>query len=103
LVRRTFGVRATLYCQYEVFGAGTPAGGQPPRAQVSYELLDGTGASIRREGPRGLEADRDGRLVALLRIPLEGSSGERQLVLRVEDPATGAVTERRELFRLVGS
>jgi VWFA-related protein len=103
LVRRTFGVRATLYCQYEVFGAGTPAGGQPPRAQVSYELLDGNGASIRREGPRGLDADRDGRLVALLRIPLDGPLGERALVLRVEDPATGAVTERRELFRLVGS
>jgi len=97
VARRTFGTRGTLYAQYEVLGASE----RGARVEASYELRRPDGVSLRRGVPGISTVDAEGDLVQLLSFPLDGlSSGDYELVLRVEDNATGAVAERVEPFRL---
>jgi VWFA-related protein len=97
VARRTFGTRGTLYAQYEVLGAAE----RGARVEASYELRRPDGVSLRRGVPGLSSVDAEGDLVQLLSFPLDGlSSGDYELVLRIEDKAAGAVAERIEPLRL---
>src|SRR4029453_9442713 len=91
VARRTFGTRGTRYAQYEVLGAAE----RGARVEASYELRRPDGVSLRRGVPGISSVDAEGDLVQLLSFPLDGlSSGDYELVLRIEDKAAGAGARR---------
>ena len=103
LARRAFGTDGTLYCQYEIFGVAVPPG-ETPRVEASYEVRGERSRLVRQWGPRPLLPDGEGRLIHLFTLSLDGlAAGPYRLVLRVQDPTTGAVREAEERFRLQAS
>jgi hypothetical protein len=98
LARREFRTGADLYCLFEVYGGTARVGGP---LESSHLLRRADGRTL-QEGPASpIEVSRDGRRVRLLRFPLEGlAPGEYELVVRVEDKASGRVVERTEAFRV---
>jgi hypothetical protein len=100
LVRREFPPTNVLYCQFQVFGAATSAG-SAAQVEASYELRHRGGAALRRGAPSLIAPGAEGDLVRLLGLPLEGmEEGDYELVLRVEDKATGEARERVEPLRV---
>lgn len=100
-VHRTFAPQGSLYCQFEVFGAGrSPASGLPEIA-AGLELRRDDGRVIRKVAPTHIAPDASGRVVRLLGMRLEGlEDGPYQLVLEAQDQSSGARLERREPFTL---
>jgi len=100
VAHREFASGDRLYCQFEVFGAG-PRGGTGPRVEASYELRRRDGEVIRRGEPSLVSPSADGRLLRLLALPLDGiAQGDYELVLRVDDKASGQTRERIEPLRI---
>jgi hypothetical protein len=87
-----------IYCQFQVFGAGT---GPNPGVLASYELRHAGGEVVRQSSATPITPSPDGRLVRLLALILDGiAQGDYELVLRVEDKATGETRERVEPLRI---
>ena len=100
LARREFAPTNVLYCQFQVFGAASPPG-VGPQVEASFELRRRGGATIRQGAPSLIAPAEEGRLVRLLGLPVEGlDEGDYELVLRIEDKATGETRERVEPLRL---
>ena len=100
LARREFAPTNVLYCQFQVYGATAPAG-MGPQVEASFELRRRGGATIRQGSPSLIVPGADGGLVRLLGLPVEGvDEGDYELVLRIEDKATGEIKERVEPLRL---
>jgi VWFA-related protein len=100
VAHREFPSGDRLYCQFEVFGAA-PRGGTGPEVEASYELRRRDGDVMRRSEPSFVSPSADGRLRRLLALPLDGiTQGDYELVLRVEDKATGQTRERIEPLRI---
>jgi VWFA-related protein len=100
VAHREFSSGDRLYCQFEVFGAA-PRSGRGPRVEASYELRRHDGEVVRRSEPSFVSPSADGRLLRLLALPLDGiAQGDYELVLRVEDKATGQTRERIEPLRI---
>ncbi len=99
-VHRVFAPTGRLYCQFEVFGAAG-SGTSPPRVWAGLELRTSDGRIVQKASPTLIAADRDGRVVRLLGLPLEGlAEGAYELVLEVRDEGSGARLAHREAFRL---
>jgi VWFA-related protein len=93
---RVFPPEGRLYCQFEVFGA-TP----PHRVLAGLELVAADGRVAQKAPVTRIAADPDGRVVRLLGLPVDGlPAGFYELVLHVEDEATGSRLERREPFSI---
>jgi VWFA-related protein len=102
--RRTFRAAGFLYCQLQVFGAGSDPQGGGPKVAASYVLLDHSGTVLRRGAPSLIAAAPGGSVVRLVGLPLEGlASGEYELVFRVEDKLSARILESTESFRLENS
>jgi len=100
VAHREFPSGDRLYCQFEVFGAA-PRSGPGSGVEASYELRRRDGEVMRRGEPSLVSPSADGRLLRLLALPLDGiAQGDYELVLRVEDKATGQVRERIEPLRI---
>jgi VWFA-related protein len=100
VAHREFPSGDRLYCWFEVFGAA-PRTGTGPRVEASYELRRRDGEVMRRGEPSLVSPSADGRLLRLLALPLDGIvQGDYELVLRVEDKATGQTRERIEPLRI---
>jgi VWFA-related protein len=98
--RRVFRPEGRLYCQFEVFGAAGQEGGTP-RVIAGVVLRDGGGRVVFQAPLTPITPDRDGRVVRLLGLPLEGlAEGAYELDLDVQDEESGAWIERREAFVL---
>ncbi len=75
--------------------------GAGPTVQASYELRRRNGDVVRRTEPGLLPPSADGRIVRLVAMPLDGiPEGDHELVIRVEDMATGEMRERIEPLRI---
>jgi VWFA-related protein len=99
---RTFPARGGLYCQYEVFGAATPAGAGP-RVSAGFEIRAEDGTVVREAAMTPIASDPNGRVVRLVGTSLEGlGRGSYELVIRVRDERTGERVVRRETFSLGG-
>ncbi len=97
---RVFPAGGGLYCQYEVFGAARP-GDATPRVAASFQLRSPDGAVVQEAAATPIAPDRDGRLVRLVGVSLEGlEEGAYELVLEVEDEVSGERLVRREPFLL---
>jgi hypothetical protein len=100
VARRDFFASYPLYCQFEVFGAAA-WGGAGSAVQASYELRRLNGEVVRQSEPSLVSPSADGRLVRLLAMTLDGiPEGDYELVVRVEDKATGQTRERIEPLRI---
>jgi VWFA-related protein len=99
-VHRVFRPGATLYCEFEVFGAARHADGTP-HVVSGLQVRTPEGAVVRQAPPTRISADKDGRVVRLLGLGLEGlSSGSYELVLDVRDEVSQGEVERREPFTI---
>jgi hypothetical protein len=95
---REFAPSGQLYCQFQVFGAAT---GAAPHVEATYALRRSTGEVVRQGSPSLIAPGPDGRLVRLLGLPLDGmAEGDYELVLTIEDKATGEKRSRVESLRL---
>jgi hypothetical protein len=101
VARRDFAPTSRLYCQLLVFGA-QKLGQAIPAFEGRYSVRRG-GTTV-REGPlRPLAAAGDGRLAGALALPLEGlAAGAYELVIEMEDRASGRTLARVEPFRIKG-
>jgi hypothetical protein len=100
VAHREFPPGDQLYCQFEVFGA-TRRNGAAPDVEASYELRRENGEVVRRGEPSVVTPTPDGRLLRLHTLPLGGiAQGSYELVLRVQDKATGETRERIEALRI---
>jgi VWFA-related protein len=102
IAHREFAPAGQLYCQFQVFGAAR-GGVTAPRVEASYELRRAGGDVIREAAPTPIAPSPDGRLLRLLAVPLEGMpEGDYNLLLRVEDKASGERREQVEPLRIKG-
>ena len=100
VAHREFFTSDPLYCQFEVFGAAS-RDGAGPAVQASYELRRRNGDVVRQSEPSLLSPSADGRLLRLVAVTLDGiAAGDYELVVRVEDRATGQTRERVEPLRI---
>jgi hypothetical protein len=100
VAHREFAAEGRLFCQFEVLGAAA-ANGAAPRVEASYTLRRRNGDVVRRGEASLVAATADGRLVRLLALALDAvAPGDYELVLRVEDKATGQARERIEPLRI---
>jgi hypothetical protein len=73
----------------------------PGAVESRYLVRHAGGATVTAGAPGALSLGADGRLVGLLGFRLEGwPAGPYELVLRVEDTASGRVLEQTEAFRV---
>jgi hypothetical protein len=87
-----------LYCQFQVFGAGTAPS---PSVLASYELRHQNGDLVRRSLATPITPSPDGRLIRLLALSLEDiGPDDYELVLRIEDKSTGQTREQIEPLRI---
>jgi len=99
VAHREFTGSEPLYCQFEVFGAAARSGA--PQVEASYELRRRNGDVVRRSEPSFVSPSADGRLLRLVALTLDGiAQGDYELVLRVENKATGETRERIEPLRI---
>jgi len=99
VAHREFAPEGRLYCQFEVFGAAAQSG-TAPLVEASYELRRRRGDVVRRGEPSLVSPTADGRLVRLLALAVDGMApGDYELVLRVEDKATGESREQVEALQ----
>ena len=97
---RAFQQGATLYCEFEVFGA-TPSPEGKPRVVAGLEVLAADGRLLRRADLTPIAADSRGRVVRLVGVGLEGmAEGAYDLVLEIRDEESGGRLRRREPFTL---
>jgi VWFA-related protein len=93
LARRTFAPSGRLYCFFSVYGSEDVSAGFSLQTASGREIYGGPEAPIR--------PDKNGRLLRLMGLPLEGlTPGDYALVLQFEDRSSGTRYERREPFRI---
>ncbi|HVR69707.1 MAG TPA: VWA domain-containing protein [Vicinamibacteria bacterium] len=98
--RREFPPRGPLYCQFQVFGA-SGLGGRPAAVAASVELRRRDGTLVRGTTSSAIAPAEDGRLVRLVAFPLDGmAAGDYDMVVRIEETATGRTGESVEPFRI---
>ncbi|HET6899285.1 MAG TPA: hypothetical protein VFK70_13090, partial [Vicinamibacteria bacterium] len=99
-VHRTFPRAATLYCEFEVFGAARHSDGTP-HVSAGLAVRTTAGETVRAAAPTRIAPDRDGRLVRLLGLGLgDLAEGDYELVLEVRDDVSEGRVERREPFTI---
>jgi VWFA-related protein len=100
-VHRAFASGAHLLCQYEVYGASSPAGQKGAKVSGSMELRAADGSTIYRADATPIAVSADGRIVRTLGLDLAGHvAGTYELLLLVQDDVSGARVERREPFTI---
>jgi VWFA-related protein len=88
-----------LLCGIEIAGAGEDAGTGQSDVSVRFELKDGQGRKIGGSEPKAMVVSTDGRLRALLELPIaQLPRGDYQLGLVVEDRVAKKTEERWEAF-----
>jgi hypothetical protein len=96
-----FRPEGTLYCEFEVFGAARDPAARAPRVSSGVEVRTADGRIVRQAPPTRIAAERDGRVVRLVGLGLDGmEEGAYELVLEVRDEVGGGRLERHEPFTL---
>jgi len=96
-----FWPNATLYCQFEVYGAGRGPGGSPA-VEAGYTLRVPDGTVVKSAEPTRIEPAPDGRLLRLFGFPLAGfAPGAYSLSVDVRDTTSGATASAAGTFRLM--
>jgi VWFA-related protein len=99
LARRAFAPGATLYCQYEVFGATKDKATAMPKVTAGYVVKKVDGAVLTQMEPSIIKPTSIGRLSRLIGTPLNGAApGSYEVVLTLKDELSGKTIEIREPF-----
>lgn len=100
LARREFAAAGRLYCQFQVLGAGASTR-DPMGVESRFLLRHALGATVSEGTPGPMTVAGDGHLVSFFGLPLDGlPAGPYELVLSVQDKATGKTLEQTEAFRV---
>ncbi len=103
LARREFPTGSTLYCSFDVYGAGRDPQSGMPKVLAGFEVRrrdDG----VRRAGvePSEILPTSLGQVSRMIVTSMSGASpGEYEIVLRVKDAVDGRELEIREPFTLI--
>ena len=101
IARRQFPMDATLYCQYQVYGAAPELITGLPRVTAGYELRRTSGDVFKRAAPTPLKS-LAGPLLRLHGISLAGAvPGDYELILTVTDEVTQRTVTAREPLTIV--
>jgi hypothetical protein len=101
VARRTFPTGATLYCQFEVYGAAKDPRTGMPRVSAGYVIRSKSGAVLRQVQPTVITPTSLGKLSRFTGTGLEGAEpGEYELVLNLKDEVAGKSLEIAEPFTL---
>lgn len=99
LARRAFPSGATLFCQYEVFGAEKEKATGMPKVSAGLVIRKSDGAVLTQMAPTLINPTSLGKLSRLVGTPLEGATaGEYELVLTLRDEISGKTLEVKEPF-----
>ena len=94
---KAFWPSATLYCQFEVYGASGPSGA----VEAGYTVRGPDGKLLRSVAPTRIQPTPDGRLLRLVGFPLGGfSRGVYSLTVDVRDETSGAAVAESDRFRI---
>ncbi len=100
-VRRTFASDATLFCEFEVYGAAREEETGMPRVAAGYVVRGQDGTTLGRVEPTVIRPSSLGSLSRLFGVPLRGAPpGEYELVLSLSDQIAGESLEVREPFTI---
>jgi hypothetical protein len=99
LARRDFPQGASLFCQFEVYGATRLEDSNLPRVTMGYEVRTSEGAVYTRDRPSPIAPNPQGTLSRLIGFSLEAATpGDYEIVLRFKDELSGKALELREPF-----
>src|SRR5262249_40772673 len=101
LARRIFAPGATLFCQYEVYGAAKDKANGLPKVTAGYVVRRSDGSVLTEMAPSLITPTSIGELSRLIGTPLEGAGpGDYEVVLSVKDELNGKTVEVHEPFRV---
>ncbi len=99
VARRDFPRSASLFCQFEVYGATRLEASNMPRVTMGYEVRASDGSIYTRDRPSLIAPTSQGTVSRLIGFPLEAATpGDYELVLRFKDELSGRTLELREPF-----
>jgi len=104
VVRRTFPPGATLYAQFEVYGAQRAKGSGMPKVVAGYQIRRQDGSVVTRVSGTEILPTSLGKLSRLVGTGLAGASpGDYEFVLELRDEIGGSTVEVREPFTIAGT
>jgi hypothetical protein len=99
-VRRTYSPDASLYCEFEVYGASKDETGGP-RVTAGYSIRRADGTELVSVEPNAIVPSPRGRLSRLFTAALRGAApGRYELVLTVRDDVARKNVVVREPFTI---
>ncbi|HSB61570.1 MAG TPA: VWA domain-containing protein, partial [Vicinamibacteria bacterium] len=101
VARRDFPQGASMYCQFEVYGAARLESSGMPRVSMGYQVRRSDGALYTQDDPSLINPTSAGSLSRLIGFSLEGATpGAYEIVMRVKDELSGKTVELHEPFRV---
>lgn len=101
VVRRTFPPGATLYAQFEVYGAQRAKGSGMPKVLAGYQIRRQDGTVVARVAATEILPTSLGKLSRLVGSGLAGAApGDYEFVLDLRDEVGGGTVEVREPFTI---
>jgi VWFA-related protein len=101
VVRRTFPPDATLYAQFEVYGAQRAKGSGMPKVLAGYQIRRQDGTVVSRVNATEILPTSLGKLSRLVGTGLSGAApGDYEFVLDLRDEVGGGTVEVREPFTI---
>jgi VWFA-related protein len=101
VVRRTFPPDATLYAQFEVYGAQRAKGSGMPKVLAGYQIRRQDGTVVSRVNATEILPTSLGKLSRLVGTGLAGAApGDYEFVLELRDEIGGGTVEVREPFTI---
>ena len=99
LARRDFPQGASLFCQFEVYGAARLESSRLPRVSMGYQVRRSDGALYTQDAPSLINPTPAGALSRMIGFSLDGAdAGDYEIVMRFKDELSGQSLELHEPF-----
>jgi VWFA-related protein len=99
LARRDFPQGASLFCQFEVYGAARLEASRLPRVSMGYQVRRSDGSLYTQDPPSIINPTPAGSLSRMIGFSLEDAApGDYEIVMRVKDELSGKSLELHEPF-----
>jgi hypothetical protein len=99
LARRDFARGASLFCQFDVYGATKLEESGMPRVSMGYEVRRSDGTLYTQDTPSLINPTSAGSLSRMIGFSLEDAApGDYEIVMRVRDELSGKSLEVHEPF-----
>jgi hypothetical protein len=99
LARRDFARGASLFCQFDVYGATKLEQSGMPRVSMGYQVRRRDGALYTQDTPTLINPTAAGALSRMIGFSLEDAApGDYEIVMRVKDELSGQSLEIHEPF-----